>query len=183
MQNKPNMTGTGKNIFSEFLSDRYRLMAFIRGVVQDNHVAEDIFQEVWLKLDDAVKREVPIANTAAWCRGVAKNLILHYWRDGQRIRTGLDPELLDLVAIAFEEQDDFQEYWRIRENALRDCIQKLPDRSKEVLSLKYENGLPMAEVALRLRTTITAVTKLLSRLRQKLRDCVAETIQLQGISS
>ncbi len=177
------MNRSDKSILSEFLSDRYRLMAFIRAMVRDNHVAEDIFQEVWLRLDDTIRREVEIVNTASWCRGVAKNLILHHWRDQKRIQAGVDPELLNLVAVAFEEQDAAQEYWRARENALRDCIQKLPEHSIEVLSLKYNGGLPIAKVADRLNKTITAVTKLLSRLRQKLRDCVAKTLQTEGISS
>ncbi|MBN1652871.1 MAG: sigma-70 family RNA polymerase sigma factor [Deltaproteobacteria bacterium] len=176
------MNKSGKNILSEFLSDRYRLMAFIRAMVRDNQVAEDIFQEVWLRLDDTIKREVEIVNTASWCRGVAKNLILHHWRDQKRVQGRVDPELLNLVAVAFEEQDAVQEYWRARENALRDCIQKLPEHSIEILSLKYRRDLPIATVAARLNKTIGAVTKLLSRLRQKLRDCVTETLQTEGIS-
>lgn len=177
------MNENGKSILSEFLADRYRLMAFIRAMVRDNHVAEDIFQEVWLRLDDTVRRDIEIVNTASFCRGVAKNLILHYWRDQKRIQTAADPELLNLVVMAFEEQDAAQNYFRVRENALRDCIQKLPERSIEVLSLKYESGFPIAKVAARLDTTITAVTKLLSRLRQKLRECVSETLQIEGIYS
>ena len=177
------MNKSDKSTLSEFLSDRYRLMAFIRAMVRDNHVAEDIFQEVWLRLDDTLRREIEIVNTASFCRGVAKNLILHHWRDQKRNQTGADPELLNLVQVAFEEQDAAQEYWRARENALRDCIQKLPEHSIEVLSLKYNSGLPIAKVAARLNKTITAVTKLLSRLRQKLRDCVAESLETEGIFS
>ncbi len=177
------MTKSDKSILSEFLADRYRLMAFIRAMVRDNHVAEDIFQEVWLRLDDTVRRNVEIVNTAKFCRGVARNLILHHWRDQKRIQAAADPELLNLVVTAFEEQDSAQEYWRARENALRDCIQKLPDHSIEILSLKYKSGLPIAEVAGRLDKTVFAVTKLLSRLRQKLRDCVTETLQTEGIYS
>lgn len=177
------MNKSDKSTLSEFLSDRYRLMAFIRAMVRDNHVAEDIFQEVWLRLDDTLRREIEIVNTASFCRGVAKNLILHHWRDQKRNQTGADPELLNLVQVAFEEQDAAQEYWRAREHALRDCIQKLPEHSIEVLSLKYNGGLPIAKVAARLNKTITAVTKLLSRLRQKLRDCVAETLETEGLFS
>lgn len=158
-------------------------MAFIRAMVRDNHVAEDIFQEVWLRLDDTIRRDVQIVNAASFCRGIAKNLILHHWRDQKRTQSAADPELMNLVATAFEEQDAVQHYWRARENALRDCIQKLPEHSVEVLSLKYESGLPIATVAARLDKTITAVTKLLSRLRQKLRDCVSETLQSEGIVS
>ncbi len=176
------MNDSGKSTLSDFVSDRYRLMAFIRAMVRDHHAAEDIFQEVWLRLDDAVKRGVEIRSTSKWCRGVAKNLILHYWRDQKRPRVVADDELLGLVAAAFEEHDAAQEYWRVRESALRHCMEKLPQHSRQVLSLKYDTGLSIAAVAQRLGKTIAAVTKLLSRLRQKLRDCVAERLQLDGIS-
>ncbi len=174
------MDERAKKVLSEFVADRYRLMAFIRAMVRDNQTAEDIFQEVWLRLDDALKREVAIANTSAWCRGVARNLILHYWRDLKKVRLVADEELLNLVACAFEEQDPAQQFWRARENALRGCLEKLPERSRQVLSLKYDSGLSMAAVAERLDRTVTAVTKLISRLRQMLRDCVNETLQVEG---
>ena len=40
------MATSGREVLSEFVSDRYRLMAFIRAMVRDNQVAEDILQEV-----------------------------------------------------------------------------------------------------------------------------------------
>lgn len=176
------MDERAKKALSEFVSDRYRLMAFIRAMVRDNQAAEDIFQEVWLRLDDALKREVEIANIPAWCRGVARNLILHHWRDLKKMKFVADEELLNLVATAFEEHDPAQSYWRARENALRGCMERLPERSRHILSLRYDSGLSLAAVAERLDRTVTAVTKLLSRVRQLLRDCVNEKLQLEGIS-
>jgi len=175
--------GRQKRLSSEFMADRYRLMAFIRGMVRDNQVAEDIFQEVWLRLDEAIKRDVEIKNSYGWCRAVARNLILRYWRDQRNAKVIVDDELLSLVETAFQEQDAEQTFWRARENALKNCLEQLPERSRDVLSLRYNTGLPIAQVAHRLESTITGITKMLSRLRQKLRDCVAKALQLQGITS
>lgn len=168
--------------FSEFLSDRYRLMAFIRSMVRDSHIAEDIFQEVWLRLDDAIQKGTKIRHTSSWCRGVARNLILHYFRDCKNANLSTDEELLGLVASAFEEQDAEQKYWRAREDALRGCIGKLPQRSSEVLVLRYGKGMSISEVSEQVGHTIVSVTKHLSRIRIKLRECVAKAMSIQGIS-
>lgn len=163
----------------EFIADRYRLMAFIHGMVKDHHVAEDVFQEVWLKLAAATEQGVVIENTSAWSRGVARNLILHYWRGRKKSEILVDEELLNMVEMAFEEQDSRQEYWHAREQALRYCLRKVPLRSQRILAMKYEKGLSVAVIAKRLGKTVAAITQLLYRLREKLCECAERAIRLQ----
>jgi RNA polymerase sigma-70 factor (ECF subfamily) len=165
-----------------FVADRHRLMAFIRGLVRDSHVAEDIFQEVWVRLADAMQGDVDIENTPAWCRGVARNLILHHWRDTKRAKVIADSELLDIVERSFVEQDARCEYWHEREKALRDCLDELPEKSRRVLSLKYDSGLSAAAVAERLHKTAAAVMMLLSRLRRSLTECARKKLELWGFT-
>ena len=44
-----------KQVTTEFLASRPKLMSFIYGLVRDPHAAEDIYQEVWLKLANAME--------------------------------------------------------------------------------------------------------------------------------
>ncbi len=65
-----------QHITAQFLADRHRLMAFIHGLLRDPQTAEDVFQEVWLKLSAELEKGTLIENPPAWCRTVARNLIL-----------------------------------------------------------------------------------------------------------
>jgi RNA polymerase sigma factor (sigma-70 family) len=167
---------------AEFMADRYRLMAFIRGFVHDYHATEDIFQEVWMRLSKASEGDgEEIRDTARWCRGVAKNLILHHWRDRQRSKVTADSELLDLAELAFDEQDAEASFWGLRAKALQECLEGLPQRSSRVLELKYHLRYSIEAIVRQMGGTIASVTKLLSRVRQALGRCVEKRLQREGV--
>jgi len=167
----------------EFLANRHSLFAFIYGFVRNVHDAEDLFQEVWVRFSDALNRGVEIKEQAAWCRGTARNLLLHYWRERQRDEVVADPELMDLVEQAFAEQEPNQDYWLVRQQALNECIHELPERSNQLLRLKYERGLSTPALADELKQSVAAVLMALSRLRQILRDCAQKKLKLLGLEA
>ena len=51
------MPQTLRILSSEFLAGRHELMAFVYGLVRDPQAAEDIFQEVWIRLAEAAEQE------------------------------------------------------------------------------------------------------------------------------
>lgn len=167
---------------TEFIANRHVLMSFIAGLVRDAHEAEDIFQEVWLRLARADEQGVAIENQLKWCRGVAKNLILHYWRDTRNAKVIADSELLqflDYVERAYEEGEVTPESWTDRQQALRDCVSGLPEKSRQLLKLKYDEGCSVAQICERLGKSSAAVVKALLRLRAALAVCVEKKVRLQ----
>ena len=170
-----------QELMAEFVAGRHNLFAFVQGFVRNAHDSEDIFQEVWVRFARALAEGGEIRDQAKWCRGTARNLILHYWRDRRKAAVPADEELLDLAELAFAEQSTNQDYWRARQEALTECIQELPERAQSLLRLKYERGLHANEVAGQLRQTSAAVLMSLSRLRRSLRDCAEKKLRLQGL--
>jgi RNA polymerase sigma factor (sigma-70 family) len=174
------MTDRLKQVTSLFLAERNSLLAFIFGLVRDAAATEDIFQEVWLKLAEAAEREVDFENVGSWCRGVAKNLILHHWRSQQRSKTVVDSRIADAAERAFSDEETAGRLSSARTQALIQCVQSLPAASRKVLELKYTLGLPAAEVADRLQKTYSSVLMSLSRLRRVLADCAQKKLRLMG---
>jgi RNA polymerase sigma-70 factor (ECF subfamily) len=162
-----------KTLSARFVAERHYLMGFIYGLVRDLAAAEDILQEVWIRLAEAAERGEPILVPGRWCRGVAKNLILHYWREKRTAKVVADSELLDLVERAFEENE---EPWLERRQALMKCIDALPGKSKQLLRLKYDQGLSFADMARRLRRSKDSLKMALHRVRQALVDCVEKRL-------
>jgi RNA polymerase sigma-70 factor (ECF subfamily) len=171
-----------KQLTTEFLAHRHQLMSFIYGLVRDHQVAEDLFQEVWLKLAAAFEKGVAIENQAKWCRKTAKNLILQYWRDQRNAKVVADSALLefmDFAELAFEENPP--EKASERRGALQECVRALPEKSRQLLALKYEQELPITGIAEQVCQSTAAVVKALLRLRQALAVCVEKKLKLQEL--
>src|SRR5262245_41512138 len=151
------MTNGLKDLTSKFLADRHLLMSFIYGLVRDPGVAEDLFQEVWVRLAEAAERGVEIADLPKWSRGGAKNLILHYWREKRGSELILESRILDLVDMAFSEGDAVSEAWTARRSALIKCVESLPDHSKGLLRMKYDAGLSLVDMASRLQRSCNGI--------------------------
>jgi RNA polymerase sigma-70 factor, ECF subfamily len=172
-----------QQLTTQFLANRHSLFAFIYGFVRHTHDAEDIFQEVWVRFSEALSRGTEMEDPAKWCRGTARNLILHYWRDRQRDKVVVDQELMELVEQSFAEQAVRQDYWLARQQALRECVEELPEHSKRLLRLKYDQGLPAQTVAEELLQSAAAVLMALSRVRRALRECARQKLKLQGLEA
>jgi RNA polymerase sigma-70 factor, ECF subfamily len=162
---------------AEFIQDRHRLGAFVSGMLRDPHASEDIIQEVWVRLAAEIQKGSSIDSQPAWCRGVARNLILKHWRKQQTAKVVADSEVMEAflaqVELAFSESDhDEADEWQRRQQALDECVSALPEKSRRMLSLRYEARKSVEEVARATGQTFDGVTKALYRLRQSLSQCV-----------
>jgi len=163
------MGETIKDLTRRFLSRRQPLLAFLHGLVRDADVAEEMLQEVWLRLAEAVEKGQDVRDVPSWCRGVARNLVLHHFRSLRTRGVVADSRLVELAATAFEEAGDPGD---ARKQWLLDCVERLPEHSRSVIRMKYADGLRAAEIARRQDRSEDAVLKALSRIRQTLADCV-----------
>jgi RNA polymerase sigma-70 factor (ECF subfamily) len=168
-----------KAFTAQFLKNRDSLFAFICMFTHRPDVAEDIFQEVWLKLAEAAEKDTQIGDVAAWSRGVAKNLILQHWRSQKTNRVVADSRVLESMDKAFE-LDQAASLRPARAAALKLCIDSLPEKSKTFLRLKFEKGLTAVEIAASMQESYEAIRKSLSRLRQSLEDCARKRLAAGG---
>ena len=172
-----------KDLTTRFLSERHLLMAFIYGLVRDAGIAEDLFQEVWLKLAETSEKGARIDDLGKWCRGVARNLILHHWREKRSRTVVADSRIVDLAARAFDEQSASGRFGPSRRQALIDCVASLPGNSRELVHLKYEQGLTVEDVAKRVSRPYAGIMMALSRVRKALAVCVERRLHLAGEDS
>jgi RNA polymerase sigma-70 factor, ECF subfamily len=102
---------------------------------------------------------------------------LKYWRTQRTTKVVADSEVMEAflaqVDAAFsEEEQDADDEWQRRQQALDDCVATLPEKSRRMLSLRYEGRQSVEEVASAMGQSFDAVTKALYRLRQALTECV-----------
>jgi RNA polymerase sigma-70 factor (ECF subfamily) len=161
-----------------FLRHQDGLKAFIGSVVPDPHLRADVFQEVSLTLWQAFDTYDPARPFGAWARGVALRKVLQHREKWARFPLAFSPEAIEAIADAFGRTERDGED---RPAALRDCLSRLPEKSRQILAWRYEGGLPGEEVARLAGMTLDALYQALSRLRGRLEECIRQRLAMQGV--
>jgi RNA polymerase sigma-70 factor (ECF subfamily) len=161
-----------------FLRHQTELRAFIGSLLRDRHARDDVFQEVALILWNEFPRYDPSRSFGAWARGIAANKVLQRWRQEQRTPAPFPPDVVRALLDAYERTEAAE---GPHAEALRRCVEQLPEQSRRLLALRYEESLKLGEIAQRLRATLDAVHKALSRLRERLQQCVERRLAAERL--
>jgi RNA polymerase sigma-70 factor, ECF subfamily len=162
-----------------FLPEQGTVRAFIRSIVWDRSQCEDLFQEVALVLWRELDRYDAQRPFGAWVRGVAAKTVLKSLRQAKRAPVALSPEAMLALEAAFD-QVAFEETQRPssqQQDALRQCVEQLPDKARTLVRLRYRDSLKVDEIAARVASSSEAVQKALSRLRESLQKCVERRLR------
>lgn len=158
-------------------------MAYLMAIVRDLDAAEEIFQNaavvVMQHADDSAA--APIRDFRAWAKEIVRRQALHYLRArGRAARcTPTEPELLEQIDAAFDEDATPDARRQAEIEALRDCCGRLPDVQRLMVAMRYEGRASFDAIGAALGRTSAAVQRSLSRTRRALHDCVRS--KLSGI--
>lgn len=146
-----------------------RVYGYIRTMVRDRQLAEDIFQDVFMKAVTTMKRGQynEEGKFLPWILRIAHNLIIDTFRKNKRFPTvdgGPDFDVFDVIKDEDKNIDQ-----RIIEGQihgdLRRVIEFLPDEQKEVLKLRLYSGISFKEIA---EDTGVSINTSLGRMRYAL---------------
>ncbi|MCO8122941.1 sigma-70 family RNA polymerase sigma factor [Stieleria sp. TO1_6] len=152
------------------LTERAKFLAHAWSILRDEHAAEDIFQEVMLLAVDRSDQIDSEPALIAWARTATRYRALHWIRDRKLEHLTLSEELLASLETHWEQSDDSTSEETI--TALRACIETMTPRSQQIVALRYGQGLSGKQVAATLDRKAQTVYMALSRIHQRLRDCV-----------
>jgi RNA polymerase sigma-70 factor (ECF subfamily) len=151
-----------------------RLRAFILSLVPNWADADDIGQEVKIRLWEQFDSYDPAKDFGAWARTIAHYQVLSYrekqGRESRRMSDKFVEALADEASRLSEELDAGQQ-------ALKDCFDKLPAAKREMLVHYYSGERTTREIAAELGRTFDATRQAILRTRIALRDCVEETLE------
>jgi RNA polymerase sigma-70 factor, ECF subfamily len=149
-----------------FLYVRYadNVYGYVRSMLQDDHEAEDVTQQVFAKLMTALgkysEQQVPFS---AWILRVARNVALDHRRQRR--------------AISCEEvrgSHEFDETAHDRAQSLHAALESLPTDQREVLVLRHIIGMAPGEIARSLGRSEASVHGLHHRGRAALKRALIE---------
>ena len=166
----------------DILAAEYRPMvvAYLRSMLGDPHLAEDLTQETLLAARDSLAKFEPGGNFGRWLRGIARNKALMHWRSARRSPILIDSRVVEGIEEVFDSLDRNHEegdWWEQRKRSLRECIGQLGARLKAAIEQVYFKEQSLDEAATALDSNRLAVGKRVSRARHELRLCMQLKLQ------
>lgn len=138
----------------EILIDRYknRVFSYIMMVVKDRELAEDIFQDTFIKvirsLDGGTYKDD--GRFCPWVMRIAHNLIIDFYRRDKHLPTvsGDDDEKSIFQTIGITDDSAEDKYLAKQSHAdLKQLIAKLPDEQRAIVKYRYVYDMSFKEIA------------------------------------
>lgn len=174
----------GDDASFDLLLQKYRtpLINFLYRMVRDTATAEDLAQEVFLRVYRARKQYSPSAKFTTWLFRIATNLALNSVRDNRHrqmdvsIDAPVEEDEAPLQLRARDMRIDEHMIERDRADFIRQAIASLPEKQRvAVLLHKYEE-MDYAEIAKILECSESALKSLLFRAYETLRVQLAPLV-------
>jgi RNA polymerase sigma factor (sigma-70 family) len=134
-----------------FSRHKDRIYTSILLLVKDRHLAEDIFQDVFIRVIDTVRngRYTEEGKFLPWAMRIAHNLCVDHFRKVKRtptVRGGEDHDVFDMLNLR-EEGVDGKIMQRQSHERIRRMLDRLPADQREVIILRHYAELSFKEIA------------------------------------
>lgn len=147
-------------VWTEFHDGLFR---FINSRVNDEQTAEDLLQDVFLKIHNKVDSLKENAALGGWVYRIARNTIIDHYRSRKPLE-----ELHELPQME-DEEDDNAARTEIMED-MKGMVLDLPDKYKQALLLTDYEGISQKQLARDLNLSDSGAKSRVQRARMMLRD-------------
>lgn len=142
------------------------LRCFIRRRVADDHMADDLLQETFLRIHRNVDSLVEADRLAAWVYRIARNVVHDHYRRRAKKEVPLED-------VASNECDDGPGPLPSHASGwLRELIGQLPEKYREAVQLAEIDGRTQQQVAGRLGLSLSGAKSRIQRGRAMLKDAL-----------
>jgi RNA polymerase sigma-70 factor, ECF subfamily len=153
---------------------RSSVIHFLYRMVQDQSVAEELAQEVFLRVYRSRSSYEPTAKFTTWLFRIATHLALNALRDGknERFQERLDAESEDLPIRQVSDSRPTVEQsmvYQARLEEVRRAIRMLPEKQRAAVLMHKYKDMEYAQIAKALKCSESAVKSLLFRAYETLR--------------
>lgn len=148
---------------------QHRIYGFIMSLIGDWNQADDIFQETTSTLWQKFDQFVPGTDFLSWALKIAHFQVLSHTKKKNTQQKHFSPQTLEnITEIAISSTKDSD----ISLEALRECMKKLSERSKMLLSLRYEDGATVQKVAQRVQQSVHTLYREYQKIHTQLFQCI-----------
>lgn len=155
-----------------YLEYEARLRGFVLKRVKDKDEANDILQQLYVKLYKHCEQLQDVRNMNAWLYQIARNAVYDYYREQGRSMPIEDEGKLEELQHQEPERQD-------TESLILPLINMLPAEYAEPLRLSEIEGISQKEIAERLGMSYSGAKSRVQRGREKLKELFVECCHLE----
>jgi RNA polymerase sigma factor (sigma-70 family) len=146
-----------------------KLFSYILLIVKDKHLAEDIFQDTFIKIINTLRAGAynEEGKFLPWAMRIAHNLIIDFFRKSKRMpfrENSEEYDLFDTLKVYDETIEDKIIIAQIHDD-VKKLIEHLPEEQKEVLKMRHYEEMSFKEIA---QQTDVSINTALGRMRYAL---------------
>lgn len=161
--------GNEKSLEILIIRHKQRIFSFVLSKVLDREIAEDIFQDTFIKVINTLKRGRynEEGKFLPWVMRIAHNLVIDHFRRNKRIPTFRNTDEFDIFTVISDEVLNVEKQL-IKDQILDDIrglIVELPEDQKEVLIMRMYKDMSFKEIA---ENTDVSINTALGRMRYAL---------------
>lgn len=150
-------------VYDQYADDIFRFCAL---KVSSREVAQDITQEVFMRLWQQLRIGTDVLNERALLYTMARNLVIDWYR--RRKEQSLDALSEEGFEFASGEHGSITQHAEMRE--VLEVIRELDEPSREALTLRFVEGLSPKDIAAITGETANAISVRINRALKKVQD-------------
>ncbi len=162
-----------ENVTRCLLKNQLPLTAFICTLTHSYHLAEDVFQDVCMKALHAEMQFESEEHLVNWARVTARNRAIDSMRALHGKFECLSDTTLERIASIIHGSYSSQNQ---KQDALMECLKTLTASSREILRLRYFEGMSSSMVAKTINRKVTTVYQSITRIHHALSSCIEKRI-------
>lgn len=153
------------------IASQRRLYAYILTMLPDSNEASDVLQQTNMAIWRDASRFVEGTNFIAWAFRIAYFKVLEHREKSNRSRLRFCESTLENLSRETESRlaDEDEES---RLTAMRQCVDQLPERHRELIHRRYYRGETVGSLAASTGKSANALANSLFRIRKALWNCI-----------
>lgn len=169
--------GVNQNdIMLRLIQDRSKLFAYVWTIVRDDHLAEDVFQEICILILQQKESFVSELQFNDWVRRVARYKSLSVLKKHRPNQLKFDTDAMEMLDQAWSGFDAFESVDML--DSLRHCLGLLSPYARKIITLRYVQGLSGQRLADALGRKLNTVYVALTRVHGHLAKCMRNQLHL-----
>lgn len=162
-----------------------QVYGYVRRMVREEHLAEDLTQDIFLHLQGALKSYDPERELRPWVFTIATNKVRDHWRSRRHASSQREVSAEDDAAMAVDPTrgpSGDLEGQELKDVVAR-AVAELPEIMQTTLTLRYYEGLSFAEIGAIVERNEVAVRKRYSRAMEELRERLRPFLEQDQVGS
>ncbi len=149
-----------------------KIYGHILSLIPNRDIAEDIMQDtivvMWRKFADYKEQ----SKFSAWGITIGHFLVMDYFRKEGRSIIHFSSESLKNISGNTDVFDTYEEELE----ALSSCLKTLPENSRQILKLRYQQGVTIKDIAGQIGKPIHSMYKLVAKIHGILQQCIKRNL-------